>query len=55
MLSASWLQSFADHTHILWWIFPVAFVLVSAVVMLTVVAQSWRVATMNPAYSLKTE
>ncbi len=55
MLSASWLQSFADHTSILWWIFPVAFVLVSAVVMLTVVAQSWRVATMNPAYSLKTE
>lgn len=55
MLSASWLQSFADHTHILWWIFPVAFVLVSAVVMMTVVAQSWRVATMNPAYSLKTE
>lgn len=55
LLSASWLQSFADHTHILWWIFPVAFVLVSAVVMLTVVAQSWRVATMNPAYSLKTE
>ncbi len=55
MLSASWLQSFADHTRILWWIFPLAFVLVSAVVLLTVVAQSWRVATMNPAYSLKTE
>lgn len=55
MLSASWLQSFADHTSIQWWIFPMAFVLVSAVVMLTVVAQSWRVATMNPANSVKTE
>lgn len=55
MLSASWLQSFADHTGILWWIFPVAFALVAAVVLLTVVAQSWRVATMNPASSLKTE
>lgn len=55
MLSASWLQSFADHTHIQWWIFPVAFALVSAVVMLTVVAQSWRVATMNPSNSVKTE
>ena len=55
MLSASWLQSFADHTCVQWWIFPAAFVLVSAVVLLTVVAQSWRVATMNPANSVKTE
>lgn len=55
MLSASWLQSFADHTDIHWWLFPLALVVVSAVVMLTVVAQSWRVATINPATSVKTE
>ena len=55
MLSASWLQSFADHTSVQWWIFPVAFVLVSAVVMLTVVGQSWHAATMNPAESVRTE
>ena len=54
-LSRQWLQSFAEHTPIYWWIFPLSFVGVSAVVVLTVVAQSWRVATENPVESIKTE
>ena len=54
-LSNSWLQSFAEHTPIHWWLFPMAFVLVSAVVITTVVIQSWRVATANPVESIKTE
>ena len=54
-LSNSWLQSFAEHTPIHWWLFPISFVAVSAVVMLTVVVQSWRVATANPVESIKTE
>ena len=54
-LSNSWLQSFAEHTPIYWWLFPLSFVGVSAVVVLTVVAQSWRVATENPVESIKTE
>ena len=54
-LSNSWLQSFAEHTPIHWWLFPVAFVLVSAVVVITVIIQSWRVATANPVESIKTE
>lgn len=54
-LSNSWLQSFAEHTTIHWWLFPISFVAVSAVVVLTVVVQSWRVATANPVESIKTE
>ena len=54
-LSNSWLQSFAEHTPIHWWLFPMSFVLVSAVVIATVVVQSWRVATANPVESIKTE
>lgn len=54
-LSNSWLQSFAEHTPIHWWLFPISFVAVSAVVVLTVVVQSWRVAMANPVESIKTE
>ena len=54
-LSKEWLQSFAEHTPIHWWLFPISFVLVSVVVIATVVVQSWRVATANPVESIKTE
>ena len=54
-LSNSWLQSFAEHTPIHWWLFPLSFVLVSVVVVITVIIQSWRVATANPVESIKTE
>lgn len=54
-LSMKWLQNFAEHTPLYWWLFPVAFVGVAAVVLLTVVAEAWRVATQNPVESIKTE
>lgn len=55
LLSAQWLRSFAEHTPIYWWLLPLAFVTVSAVVILTVVVQSWKVATANPVDSIKAE
>ena len=54
-ISEQWLQNFAEHTPIYWWLFPVAFFVVSIVVLFTVIVQSWRVATMNPVESIKTE
>ncbi len=54
-ISEQWLQNFAEHTPIYWWLLPMAFVIISIVVLLTVVVQSWRVATMNPVESIKTE
>ena len=55
LLSAQWLRSFAEHTPIYWWLLPLAFVTVSTVVILTIVVQSWKVATANPVDSIKTE
>lgn len=54
-LCLQWLQSFAEHTPLYWWLFPLSFVSVSAVVIATVAAQSWKVATENPVESIKTE
>ena len=55
LISTKWLQNFAEHTPIYWWFFPLAFLMVSTVVVLTVVLQSGRVATENPVNSIKTE
>ena len=54
-LSRLWLQSFALHTPVRWWIFPLSLLLVGLVVLLTVVVQSWRTATQNPAESVSRE
>lgn len=54
-LSEQWLQNFAQHTPIYWWIFPLAFVAVSSIVIGTVMIQSCRVAMSNPVESLKSE
>ncbi len=54
-LARQWLQTFTEHTSIVWWLFPLALLLVSAVVLLTVTAQCWRVATSNPVDSIRTE
>lgn len=55
MLGKQWLQNFAEQTPIHWWLFPLSFLTVSIIVILTIVAQSWRVARMNPVESIKTE
>ncbi len=55
LLSKKWLEGFAEHTPIYWWLFPLALCLVSAIVLLTVVVQSWRVARSNPIEGVRTE
>lgn len=54
-LADGWLQSFADHAPIHWWVFALAAVLTAAVVVLTVVVQGWRAARANPVESLQRE
>lgn len=54
-LADQWLQSFADHAPIHWWVFVLAFVLTAAVVLFTVMVQTWRVARTNPVESIRTE
>lgn len=50
-----WLGSFAYHVTIPWWIFPVAFLVIAFITLLTVTLQSWRSAEANPVDSLKSE
>lgn len=53
--SARWLQSFADHTPIYWWIFLIAYILLTVLTVATVTFQSWKNANDNPINSIKTE
>lgn len=50
-----WLQNFAYKTPMYWWVFVIAFLLVTTLTSVTVTFQSWRVANTNPSDSIKTE
>jgi putative ABC transport system permease protein len=50
-----WLQSFAYHTEIQWWVFIAAGVTVAAVSLFTVSLQTWRAARKNPIEALRYE
>jgi putative ABC transport system permease protein len=51
----NWLQDFAYHTDIRWWVFLLAGALSVAIALLTVSFQSIRAALMNPVRSLRSE
>ena len=51
----AWLENFAYRTPIYWWVFPAAFVIVSAITFITVTYQNWQVANSNPVESIKSE
>ncbi len=50
-----WLQSFHYRTPIYWWVFFIAFILVTLITLFTVSFQNWRAANANPVESIKTE
>ncbi len=50
-----WLQDFAYHVNIDWWIFALSALLITVIALLTVSYQAIRAALMNPVKSLKTE
>jgi putative ABC transport system permease protein len=50
-----WLQGFAFHTGMPWWIYLVAMILVGALALLTVGFHSYRAGSINPALALKDE
>ncbi len=54
-LMRKWLQDFAFHIDIEWWVFAVAGAFTVSVALLTVSYQAIRAATMNPVKSLKSE
>lgn len=52
---ARWQEGFVYKVGLSWWIFLLAFLLVTSLTLLTVSIQSWRVANANPVDSLKSE
>lgn len=50
-----WLESFAYKTPMYWWVFVLAFVIVSVITIATVTFQNWKAANTNPVDSIKTE
>lgn len=51
----SWLQNFAYRTPMYWWVYLIAFVIVTLITVITVTFQNWRTANDNPVNSVKTE
>lgn len=52
---SKWLESFVYKTPMYWWVFAVAFIMVTIITIFTVTFQNWRTANMNPIESIKTE
>lgn len=50
-----WLNNFAYHTALSWWVFCLAGILALIIALLTVSWQSWRAATRNPVEALRYE
>jgi putative ABC transport system permease protein len=50
-----WLQNFAYHVGITWWMFALAGLLAVAIALVAVGAQSVKAALMNPVKSLRSE
>jgi len=50
-----WLQTFAYHTNLTWWIFALAGLMAYVIALLTVSWQSWSAASRNPVKALRYE
>ncbi|MEP6701005.1 MAG: ABC transporter permease [Bacteroidota bacterium] len=50
-----WLQSFAYHINISWWMFLIAAIVIAVISIVTVCSQAIKTALANPVKSLKTE
>lgn len=50
-----WLENFMYKTPVYWWVFILAFLLVSLITIITVTFQNWRAASENPVFSIKSE
>ncbi|MDR2920859.1 MAG: ABC transporter permease [Tannerella sp.] len=52
---SEWLKGFAYQTPLYWWVYVLAFLIVSFITILTVTYQSWQTAVKNPTDSIRTE
>ncbi|MDR0429339.1 MAG: ABC transporter permease [Tannerellaceae bacterium] len=50
-----WLESFAYKTPLYWWVFLIAFVMITIITIITVTFQNWKTANLNPVESIKND
>ncbi|WP_165155729.1 ABC transporter permease [Parabacteroides sp. ZJ-118] len=50
-----WLENFAYKTPMYWWVYLIAFAIITVITVLTVTFQNWHAANANPVDSIKTE
>ena len=55
VLMNGWLETYAFHISLPWWIYPAAFVLLLLIAFLTVFQQVWRIICLKPMRILKYE
>ena len=55
LATQKWLESFAYKTTLSWWVFVLSGFAAIVIALLTISGQTWQVATMNPAESLRNE
>ena len=53
--ASQWLQEYAYHVEITWWMFLIASVLATGIALVTVSYQAVKAASTNPVKSLKSE
>ena len=54
-IMSNWIQQFAFHINIRWWMFGLAGAILLLIALFTVSYQTLKAATTNPAKSLRTE
>lgn len=55
VIAGYWQQGFTIKSELSWWIFALSAMFVIAIVVVSVVIQTWKIATSNPARSIKSE
>ena len=50
-----WLKDFSDRIGMAWWVFALAFLVISLITLLTITIQNYRTASSNPVDSIKSE
>jgi putative ABC transport system permease protein len=50
---SKWLENFAYKTPMHWWVYILSFVTIALITCLTIVFQTWRVASEDPVKAIK--
>ena len=55
IVARHWMEGFAYHIPLYWWVFPTVFAAIAAITLATVIWQSWSTANEDPVGNLRTD